>query len=114
VTWDFENDIEIAQHQVLINGDNQDCYHVVKGMNMKMNYYIDNNQLIDLEYCIPVRQVNMNQMLDHSCISYSKQIRNINQIYNQRKIFHDNQRFLGVETASCLYYPLSHMDILYW
>lgn len=31
------------------------AYHVVKGMNKKMNYLINQNHMIDLEYNIPLR-----------------------------------------------------------
>jgi hypothetical protein len=33
--------------------------HVVKGMNYKYNYYIDQNHLTDLEFNIPIRQRNV-------------------------------------------------------
>jgi hypothetical protein len=48
--------------------------HVVKGMNEKMNFYIDQNFLTDLEYNIPIRQKNVNQHLDPREVSYTKQI----------------------------------------
>ena len=38
----------------------------------------------------------------------------INDFYNQRKVYKDNSKFLGVERACCLYYPLSRMDIMLW
>jgi len=34
-------------------------FHVVTGMNHKLNYYIDKNKLFDLEFGIPIRQVNV-------------------------------------------------------
>ena len=46
--------------------------------------------------------------------NYTKQRNNINDLYNQRKIYLDNNRFLGTENAHALYYPLCHMDILIW
>lgn len=88
--------------------------HVVKGMNYKMNYFLDSVCVTDLEYNIPLRQVNVDQGVDTSVQSYSKQCKMINEYFNQRKIYHDQQRFLGIEKACCLYYPLSRMDILLW
>lgn len=38
--------------------------HLVKGMNQKMNYFIDNNYVIDLETNIPLRQANVKQEID--------------------------------------------------
>ena len=34
---------------------------VVRGMNQKLNYYIDKNKMFDLEFGIPIRQVNVDQ-----------------------------------------------------
>lgn len=33
--------------------------HVVCGMNQKLNYYIDKHKMFDLEFGIPIRQVNV-------------------------------------------------------
>lgn len=38
----------------------------------------------------------------------------INDFFNQRKVYIDNQKFLGVEKASSLFYPLSKMDLILW
>lgn len=54
------------------NEENDVGYHVVKGMNLKRNYFLNKNFLTDLEYNIPLRQVNVDQDLDIECISYSK------------------------------------------
>ena len=55
----------------------------------------------------------MNQGLDVET-NYSKQLSGINEFYNQRKIYYDNAKFLGIEQANCLYFPLCHMDLLIW
>lgn len=88
--------------------------HVIKGMNLKMNYLLNQHYLTDLEYNIPLKQVNVDQNLDTGCTSYNKQLNMINDSFNQRKLFRDNSKFLGVEKAQCLYYPLSKMDLLLW
>ena len=54
------------------------------------------------------------QMIDPIRVSYQKQIQNINDFYNQRKLNEDNMLTLGVERASCLYYNLSKIDIQIW
>ena len=41
VTWDFKNNIEKTMFQILPNANDFVGNHVVKGMNYKMNYYID-------------------------------------------------------------------------
>ena len=34
--------------------------------------------------------------------------------YNQRKVYEDNSKILGIEKAYCLFYPLNRMDLLLW
>ena len=72
-----------------------------------MNFYIDQNFLTDLEYNIPIRQKNVNQHLDPREVSYTKQIHNINELYNQQKVFEDHKKFLGIEKAHIMFYDLS-------
>ena len=83
-------------------------------MNYKMNYYIDDDYVIDLDCNIPLKQVNVFQGIDPCCTSYAKQLRCLDQLYNQRKLFEDNRKFLGIEKANCLYFDLSRMDVLLW
>ena len=56
-------------------------------MNYKLNYFIDKHKVVDLEFGIPVRQVNVDQNLDTSSVSYSKQISLLIDFFNQRKVF---------------------------
>lgn len=114
VTWDFENNMERGTYQKVRDPKSDVGLHVVKGMNYKMNYLISKDYLVDLEHNIPLSQSNVDQGLDTSSVSYSKQLEMINQFINQRKVYKDNQKFLGIEKPSCLYYPLSRMDILLW
>ena len=86
----------------------------MKGMNKKMNYLINQQYLLDLEFNIPIAQRNVDQILDPECVSYVKQQNNIIDFYNQKKVYEDQQKFLGIEKAHCLFYSLSRMDILLW
>lgn len=85
----------------------------MKGMIAKRNYMLSQNYLTDLEHNIPLRQKNVNQNLEKSR-SYMKQLEMIVQFYNQRKVYEDNSKILGVEKAYCLFYPLNRMDLLMW
>ena len=51
-------------------------------MNLKMNYFLSQNYLTDLEYNIPLRQANVDQDLNVQCSSYFKQLQMINDFYN--------------------------------
>lgn len=89
-------------------------YHLVKGMNQKMNYFVNQQYVVDLECNIPTRQVNVDQDIDTRLISYRDQLQMIDEYVNQRKVHFDGQRFLGVEKASALFFPFSRTDILLW
>ena len=39
---------------------------------------------------------------------------NLDLLYNQRKLYEDNNRFLGTEKAHQLFFDLSRIDILRW
>lgn len=47
-------------------------------------------------------------------MSNSKQLKFLDQLFNQRKLFEDNRKFLGIEKAQCLYFELTRMDVLLW
>lgn len=51
-------------------------------MNQQMNYFIDQNQVIDLNYNIPLRQVNVNQDIDKTEKSYDMQLKGLHEWSN--------------------------------
>ena len=106
--------MELSSNQMLPDEHDQVGLHVVKGMNQKMNYFLSQHYLIDLEYNIPLRQTNVNQNLNVLQVSYTKQLNSINNFFNQRKVYIDNQKILGVEKANCIFYPVSRMDLILW
>jgi hypothetical protein len=55
LTWDFDNNMEQACNQFKPNENDEVGLHVVKGMNQKMNYFLNQHYLTDLEYNIPLR-----------------------------------------------------------
>lgn len=114
VTWDFNNNMEQSMMQCKPCESDKVGYHVVKGMNMKMNYFYNQNYLTDLEYNIPIRQKNVDQNLDSLNVSYNKQLNMINEYFNQRKLDIINEKLLGVEKASVLFYPVNRMDLILW
>jgi hypothetical protein len=82
LTWDFDQNIEVCLLQTVPDPRDHVGYHTVKGMNMKMNYLINQNHVIDLEYNIPLRQTYVNQNLNPTCVSYTKQLNNITNMFN--------------------------------
>ena len=70
ITWDFDQNMEQGIYQV--NPDPRDLvgYHIVKGMNPKMNYLLNQHHVVDLEYNIPLRQSSVDQRLDVHSRSY--------------------------------------------
>ena len=47
-------------------------------------------------------------------MSYNKQLNMINEYFNQRKLDIINEKLLGVEKASVLFYPVNRMDLILW
>lgn len=70
ITWDFDENVEVNLKQCVPNPDDSVAYNIVKGMNLKMNYLINQHHVIDLEYNIPIRQTSVDQQLDPECVSY--------------------------------------------
>ena len=72
LTWDFNLNIEKSIYQIRNEIDSPIGNHVIKGMNYKMNYFLDAHYLNDLEYNIPIKQKNVMQDVDPLRVSYSR------------------------------------------
>jgi hypothetical protein len=68
LTWDFDSNVEHNILQCKPAPNDVVGYHVVKGMNLKMNYMINQHHVMDLEYNIPLRQTYVNQGIDPQSI----------------------------------------------
>ena len=55
LTWDFENKMEMAMHQINPKLDQFPENYVVRGLNQKMNYLINDHSIYDLESNIPIQ-----------------------------------------------------------
>ena len=60
ITWDFKRNIEKSMMQQQTNKFNDIGNHIVKGMNHKLNYLLDQYRIFDLELNIPILQKNVN------------------------------------------------------
>ena len=52
-TWDCDDNTEYAMFQTKCEANQNPENYVIRGMNHKLNYYMDEHQLYDLEYQIP-------------------------------------------------------------
>ena len=66
LTWNFESNMEESCLQLHMNAHEEVGYHIVKGMNYKANYFLNQNFIFDLEYNIPIMQQNVDQKLNFS------------------------------------------------
>ena len=87
----------------------------MKGMQQKMNYYLDQEYMVDMEHLIPMIS-NSSVTANKKCVIFDfwKQHRQIDfnvHLPNQRKLYKDQQKFLGVERPNCLYYSMSQIDL---
>ena len=54
ITWDFYTNCEVKMFQQRTDEKQQAGNHVIKGMNFKLNYYLDQNYLNDFENNLPI------------------------------------------------------------
>ena len=79
--------------------------YIVNGLNAKMNYYVSQHQIIDLETNIPLQAASNNSLAG----------KGIGRKYaEQRKIYEDSSRSLSIDHPNLLNFPLSRMDLLFW
>ena len=69
-----------------------------------MNYFIDHQSIFDLEFNIPIQE--------STIISDLK--KGITKFRQQRKIFENSSRFLGIDHPNMIYFPTTRLDILFW
>jgi len=57
ITWDFERNIEINGFYIKEQKFNASSVgnHIIKGLNNKMNYLMNQHHFIDLEHNIPIK-----------------------------------------------------------
>jgi hypothetical protein len=53
MTWDFENNVEVTMYQTAVGREYQANY-VVQGMYQKLNYYMNRDYILDLEFGMPL------------------------------------------------------------
>jgi len=61
--------------------------YVVRGLNKKMNYFINKHRIYDLEFNIPIQAAPNNSLLKKDKSRFNK----------QQKIFEDESRFLNID-----------------
>ena len=105
VSWDFIKNIEVATLQQKCEPESKPENYIVKGINEKMNYYVNQYQIFDLEYNIPLQQSTNNNAMNHGLSE---------KFPEQRKIYEDTSRSLSIDHAKIINFPLTRMDILYW
>lgn len=74
-------------------------------MNTKINYFVNQHQIFDLEYNIPMQTSGYNTMMGNGVG---------NKIPNQRKIFEDTSISLCVDQGEILNNPVCRMDLIFW
>jgi len=104
VTWDTLKNIEVTCMQRKTDPNTKQENYVIKGMNRKMNYYIDQHSIFDLEFNLPIQE--------STIISDLKT--GIKDFRQQRKIYENTSRFIGIDSPHMVYFPTTRLDILFW
>ena len=62
ITWDIQKNMEVNMFQIQCeNGTNPENY-IVRGMDLKYNYFVSQHQIFDLEYNLPMQAVSNNTL----------------------------------------------------
>lgn len=56
-TWDCERNVEYAMYQVKGESNTFPENYIVRGMNNRLNFFMDETHIYDLEYQIPQQRV---------------------------------------------------------
>ena len=105
LTWDFERNIELSIFQTLCSVNIRPERRVTKGMDEKFNYYIGEDEIIDLEYNVPLQKCAL--------------IADVTKVVEQpdcriMKIYKDSTRTLGIDEPRCLKFPITRKDLVFW
>jgi len=73
-----------------------------------MNYFVNTESILDLECNIPIQQ----SSLEHMLPAHKQKVRTIDS--NERKIYINNTRYLGLDQANVIFFPITRIDILFW
>lgn len=105
VTWDFvdNNEYSMFQHKGERNTSAEN--YVVRGLNERLNYFMGENQIFDLEYNVPIQKLENNPHIGIG-VGYK--------FLNQRKVYWDNSRILSTSHSNSLYLPMTRMNITFW
>ena len=74
-------------------------------MNQKYNYFVNQYQIFDLEYNIPLQAATNNSLTGEGITK---------QFVNQRKIYEDGTRSLSLDNPNLMNFAQSRMDLLFW
>ena len=86
---------------------------VVKGLNEKKNYLINSYSIYDLESNIPIQSTERNFHAKRSSKLATKNMKR-HRYNNQRKIYADNTRYIGMEMPNILSFAVTRMDLVFW
>ena len=105
ITWDIIKNMEVNMFQITCESGTNPENYIVRGMDLKYNYFISQHQLFDLEYNLPMQAVQNNTLKrDPGFVKEN----------NQRKVFIDGSRMLSIENKNKLSFPACRMDLLFW
>ena len=78
---------------------------MVRGLNEKLNYFMDEHNITDIEFRVPLQKITDNSHMGNG-IGFK--------FLNQRKIYWDNTRFLSTRHNNALYLPRTRMNVTFW
>lgn len=106
VTWDCENNIEASMFQYHYKDkEMRPENYIVRGMNQKFNYFINEYQVFDLEYNLPLQTCTNNTLRSDGSQG---------DLFSRRLIYWDGTRTLSIDKPNIINFPCNRIDILFW
>lgn len=104
-TWDTINNIEASMFQYKCAPDTKPENYIVKGINQKYNYFVNEYQIFDLEYNIPLQTTTNNSMRGDGVQG---------NVSNRRLIYWDGTRTLSIDKPNLICFPYNRLDVKFW
>lgn len=104
ITWDLNENKEHSMLQYESEKGKKPENYIVKGVTEKLNYFVNEYQIYDLEFNIPMQQ--------HSNHSMKQGI--TDEYIMQRKMWKDSSKSLDIDRSNLMHFPLSRQDLIFW
>lgn len=80
--------------------------HIIKGLLEKCNYYMSQDEIFDLEFCIPIQKIERRKVKNRGPV--------LHRVMRSKKLYINGSRYLGINYQNEINFPITRMDLLFW